>query len=151
MQCEMCGKDTGLLKAVIEGTELKVCKDCGKFGKIIGRIRQEPKAKKKKKEEKEEELPEIIQIIVPDYPKKAKQARESLGLKQKELAKKLNEKESIIHKIETGHYKPSIKLARKLEKFLKIKLVGEEQIEKDREKVVSSERITIGDIIKLKS
>ena len=151
MHCEMCGKDTSLFKTVIEGTELKVCGECGRFGKVIGRIKKEPKIKKKKKEIEEEEQPEIVQIIAPDYPKKVKQARESLGLKQEELAKKLNEKESIIHKIETGHYEPNINLARKLEKFLKIKLVEEEKIEKEKgmEKS-SSEALTIGDLIKLK-
>jgi len=148
----MCGRDTILFKAVIEGTELKVCRECGRFGKIKGSIREEPKEKKKKKEIEEEEQPEIVQVIAPDYAQKVKSARESLGLKQEELARKLNEKESIIHKVETGHYEPNINLARKIEKFLRIKLVEEEKVEKEKGgKKSSSEALTIGDIIKLKS
>jgi len=152
MQCEMCGKGTELFKAVVEGIELKVCSNCGKFGKVTGKINIEPKRKKKKIELEEEEQPEIIQIIVEDYALRAKNAREKLGLKQEELAKKLNEKESVIHKIETGHYEPNLNLARKLEKFLKIKLVEEEKIEKKKENTqsTSSEALTIGDLIKLK-
>ena len=114
----MCGRETELFKALVEGTELKVCPDCSKFGKVTGKIRPEPKIKKKKIELEEEEQPEIIQIIAEDYTGRVKNARENLGLKQEELAKKLNEKESVIHKIETGHYEPDLILARKLELIL---------------------------------
>lgn len=151
MQCEMCGAETGLFKAVIEGTELKVCSNCAKFGKIKGKVSQPGSAKKAKQETKAEEEPEIIEAVVPDYASKVKKARESAGLKQEELAKKLNEKESLIHKIETGHYEPGIILARKLGKFLKIILVEKQTIEKQENKKTasSSERFTIGDIIKM--
>ena len=44
---------------------------------------------------------EILQVIVDDYAEKIKNAREKLGLKQKDFAKKINLKESLIHKIET--------------------------------------------------
>lgn len=152
MQCELCGKETNLFKAVIEGTELKVCKECAGFGEIIGKIRPPVKEKKKKAVKEKEESPEIVQVMVPDYAKKVKTAREGLGLKQEGLAKKINEKESVIHKIETGHYEPNITLARKLERFLKIKLVEEQQIEKTekKRKDLAAEGFTIGDIIKLK-
>ena len=33
--CDMCGKETKLIVALIENTELNVCEKCGKFGKII--------------------------------------------------------------------------------------------------------------------
>jgi len=151
MHCEMCGKKTELFKAIVEGTELKICDGCSKFGKITSRVKENFKKTKKKIEIEQEELPEIIQIISSDYSNKVKSSRESLGLKQEELAKKLNEKESIIHKIETGHFEPNISLARKLEKFLKIKLVEEEKIEKEKSvKINSSEGLTIGDILKIK-
>lgn len=147
----MCGNETELFRAVIEGTELRVCKNCAGFGKVLQKIRVPAKEKKKKQEELSEEEPEVIQVIVPDYAKKVKQARESLGLKQEELAKKLNEKESIIHKVETGHYKPNLMLAQKLEHFLKIKLVEEYTAEKtEKKESTSSEGLTIGDLIKLK-
>jgi putative transcription factor len=147
----MCGKETDLFRTVIEGTELKVCKQCAGFGKVLQKIRVPVKEKKKKIVEQEEEEPEIIQAISADCAKKVKQARESMGLKQEELAKKLNEKESIIHKIETGHYKPNMKIAQKLEKFLKIKLIEEYKAEKAEKKPgTSSEGLTIGDLIKLK-
>ena len=152
MNCDMCGKDTQLLKAIIEGTELKVCKDCSKFGKVIGKIAEPVKEKKKKYVEEKEAEPEIVDGIVPDYASKVKNARESMGMKQEELAKKLNEKESVIHKIETGHYEPNLTLARKLEKFLKISLVESYEIEKEKnaKKASPEGHLTIGDLIKIK-
>lgn len=150
MNCEMCGKETYLFKAVIEGTQLNVCKECARFGKIMKKI-SAPVKEKKKKEENIEEEPEIIEIIVPDYAKRVKKARENLGLKQEEIAMKINEKESVIHKVETGHYKPSLRLAKKLGRFLKIDLIEKQKIEKEKKKDKdSSSGMTIGDLIKIK-
>ena len=148
----MCGKETSLFRAVIEGTQLKVCGGCGKFGRVIDQIRAPEKENKKKIEKQVEEELERIDTIVPDYPKKVKDARESLGLKQEALAQKINEKESVIHKIETGHYEPNLALAKKIEKFLNITLIEEQEIEKAKDKVMpsSSGSLTIGDLIKLK-
>ncbi|MDP7457542.1 MAG: helix-turn-helix domain-containing protein, partial [Candidatus Woesearchaeota archaeon] len=65
-------------------------------------------------------------------------------------AKKINEKVSLIHHIETGKTEPSIALAKKLERFLNISLVKQdEQIPVHIEKS-SSEAMTIGDMIKVK-
>ena len=148
----MCGKETQLLKTIVEGTELKVCQNCSKFGKVIGKIAEPVIEKKKKIIEEKEEAPEMVQGIVPDYPAKVKNARESAGMKQEELAKKLNEKESVIHKIETGHYEPNLALARKLEKFLKIVLVESYELEKEKnaKKAAPGGPLTIGDMIKIK-
>jgi len=74
--------------------------------------------------------------------------REGLGLKQKELAEKIAEKEALVHKLETGIVEPSIKIAKKLEKFLKIKLVEEQ--EQTAESFISPKRegYTLGDFLK---
>jgi putative transcription factor len=147
----MCGKETQLMKAVVEGTQMNVCRECSSFGKVVGKVKEYTKEKKKKEVEVVEE-PEIIQAIVPDYAAQVKKARESMGLKQEELAKKINEKESVIHKVETGHYEPNMALAQKLGKFLKITLVEEHTVEKAEKKKesASAEGFTIGDIIKKK-
>ena len=41
----MCGKDTNLFLASVEGCELKVCKVCAKHGKILRSVR--PNTQKK--------------------------------------------------------------------------------------------------------
>lgn len=147
----MCGKNTNLVIALIEGTEMQVCNECTKFGKIIKKITPEPKRKKKediKKIIKEQKKKEIIQVINPDYGDIIKKKRESIGLKQEDFAKKINEKLSLIHKIETGNFEPSISLARKIERFLKIKLIEQYEEEHGKLRKIESDTLTIGDLLK---
>lgn len=152
--CDICGKDAELYNALIEGTEMNVCMECGKFGKIIKKIREpreEPKKIKKELPElKEMSDKEIVQVIVSDYAQRIKNKREELGLKQEDFAKKISEKESVIHHIESGKFEPNINLARKIEKFLKIKLVQEEEVAKDMHFKASPDQFTVGDFIKIK-
>ena len=164
MQCEMCGISTALYRAVIEDTEMVVCKDCGNYGKILGQAKSsEQKAMPsiKRLQVLKTAVPNVVvdkspvELIVDDCSLIVRRERERMGLTQKEFASMLNEKESIIHKIETGTIEPDIKLARKLEKTLKIKLV-EDYAENDDasgyksfDRAGASEpgRITIGDLI----
>ena len=150
MQCDLCGAETeNLFRAIVEGTELNVCKDCAKYGKVIEKkpIKEETKKQLTKTIEPEKE---IIQVIVPDFAQRIKKKRESLGLKQKEFAKKISEKESLIHNIETGSFEPSISLAKKLERFLKIKLIEEYEEEHKKGSKTKTEGFTVGDLIKVK-
>ena len=151
MNCEMCGKETELQKAIIEGVEMNVCAQCGKFGRVVRRLRVEETAGKQAKKEAEEEEPEVVESIVGDYTGIIKKAREKTGLKQEDVAKKINEKESVIHQIESGHFKPGLALARKLEKFFHIILVEKVTVEKGKKKSnEDDEGMTIGDMIKIK-
>ena len=71
---------------------------------------------------------------------------------QKDFAKALNERESIIKKLEGGMYCPPLSLAHKLEKLLKINLVKQE--EEDINEPRKGKRdgpLTIGDILQIKS
>ncbi len=153
----MCGKETNLVIALVEGTEMHVCNQCAKFGKTIKKVEPEPKRgkRKSKKEElekvmKEPSKKEIIQVINPDYGDIIKRKRESLGLKQEEFAKKINEKISLIHKVEINKLEPSIALARKIERFLKIKLIGQYEEEHGKLKKIKADKLTIGDLLKSK-
>lgn len=150
MQCDLCGTETeNSFRAIVEGTELNVCKDCAKYGKVIEkkpvRAIEEKKEYAKKPAEPEKE---IIQVIAPDFAQRIKNKRESLGLKQKEFAKKISEKESLIHNLETGSFKPSISLAIKLERFLKIKLIEEYEEKHQEGSKTETDGFTIGDLVK---
>ena len=151
IQCEMCGSEERLFRALIEGTELNVCKNCSGFGKITGKVKEKSEEVKEKKAKKIE-IPkiEVVEIIVSDFAKRIKSKRELLGLNQKEFAKRINEKESIIHKLETGDFTPSISLARKIEGLVGIKLT--EQYEEEHKKIAgeAAKEVTIGDLIKIK-
>ena len=149
INCDLCGKiDNRLNRAIIEGVELNVCSDCSKFGKVLS-----PVKKPIIKEAKKLKIPEVedkIEILVENYPELIKKRREVMGLSQKGFALKINEKESLLHKIETGHFTPTIALARRLEKILGVKLV--EEIEETHElqgKKKREEGFTLGDFIKI--
>jgi putative transcription factor len=154
--CEMCGKNGELFKANIEGAELMVCRECARFGKIISRAKPVLSFKQKEAEKKKAEKPmetvkkEIIQLIVDDYSTRIKNARERLGLKQEELAKKLAERESLIQSIESGKFVPGINLARKFERYLNVKLIEQHEEAHDSKYKSGSMGLTIGDMINIK-
>ena len=69
---------------------------------------------------------------------------------QKDLAMKLNEKESIIHSIESGRMEPELSLAKKLETFLKINLIETVDESAGKQAKVGKTSLTIGDMLKFK-
>jgi len=146
----MCGKEARLFKTDVEGSMLSLCNECSKFGKVISVVREEKKEKRKEVKAAEESEEEIILSVVAGYGEVIKKKREKLGIKQEDFAKEIKEKVSLVHKIETNHFEPSISLARKIEKFLHIKLIEQEKIEKGSSVKEKSEGFTIGDFIKVK-
>ena len=74
----------------------------------------------------------------------------NLNLKQEELAQKIAEKVSVIHKVESKHLRPSLALAKKLEHFLNIKLIEKYKEEKTKTLDFTDSALTIGDLIKFK-
>lgn len=145
----MCGSDKDLFKCKIEDSFLNVCRNCSQYGEVINKI-EKPKPAEEEKSSTIVERGEIIQIIIPNYSKVVKNKREQLGLKQKELAKKIAEKESVIHQIESGHMEPPMELARKLERFLKVRLVAQYEEKGVSTKTEETQSMTIGDLIKRK-
>jgi len=61
--------------------------------------------------------------IVSDYAKKIRNARMNKKLNQEQFAQKLNEKPSLLRRIESGKVEPTIKLAKKIEKVYGTKLL----------------------------
>jgi len=146
--CELCGKRESIVKISVEGSQLDVCNDCSRFGKIVARPLKAPQLDQRriahpKKEDTED--------IVPGFGPIIKSARERLGLKQAELAKRISEKESLLHSIESQHFKPPMELAKKLEKALQIKLISKvEDKEEEESKKKEAGAVTIGDLIRIK-
>ena len=143
----MCGSEGKLYRALIEDAKLNVCHECSKFGKVIAIVKQDDEIESQKRKEPETE---VMQIIVDNYAEKIRKKRESLGLKQEEFAKKINEKESLIQKIESGHFDPSLGLAKKIGNFLKIKLIEEHEERHEPHAKTKTGAFTIGDFIKIK-
>ena len=115
--CEFCGKEGELVGAFVESVKFNVCSNCKKHGKVVEEIAS------KKFEKKDIRREEVIYVVLDNSGELIKLAREKKGFTQHDLAIKLNEKESIIAKIEQGSLKPSIDLAKKLEKFFSVGLL----------------------------
>ena len=170
MQCEMCGAETDNPTTIqTEGTQLEVCSNCTEFGTVL----HDEERKKSKKSSgsgssssgggggttrqsppssgggpSHDPLDELG-TLAPDYDQRVRNARENAGMKQEELADELNEKLSLIRKIERGEMRPSEDVRRKLESALGVSLteeVGGEEWETDE----SSGGYTVGDIIERK-
>ena len=144
----MCGSEGKLYKTIIEDAQLNVCHECSKFGKVTGIVEQKQANEITSKAEIQTE---VMEIIVEDYAEKIRKKRESLGLKQEEFAKKISEKESLVQKIESGHLEPSIGLAKKIGRFLKIKLTEEHEETHEKQATTKTDSFTIGDFIKIKN
>ena len=142
--CDLCGRESELFISRIESSVVNACESCSRFGKIIGKaeeFRSEIKTKRSIEDENEE-------IIVKNYNEIIRKEREKRNLRQDELANKLNEKESVIQKVESGQIVPSLKLARKIEKFLGIKLIENIPDAKIKLKYSEMRGLTLGDVIK---
>ena len=153
MNCDLCGKvEENLARALIENVELEVCTACSRFGKIISPVKRlSPKEQHKQFQIRaESQIEEKIELLVEDYAEIIKKKRESMGLTQKDFAIKINEKESLIHKIETGAFEPSSVLAKKLEKILGVKIIEEHEERHESFKKKKEEGYTLGDFIRIK-
>jgi putative transcription factor len=167
MLCELCGQEAPFLKPLlVEGSLLKVCPSCAKFGsetseasgsgtKTGGRIevdsgssgnsseagskvgykyspgtptKEEIIKRRLEQRERRRTSKDIFESrgdkeLAIDYHKRIQQARTAKGWNQEELGQKINERKSVISKIENKSMKPDDRLVRKLEKALGIKLM----------------------------
>lgn len=115
--CELCGQSKDSLKKVkIEGAVLKACDTCADMGEEVST------STKKKRKKKRSSRKRSGKALVPDYGDRVKSAREEEQISIKEIADELNEKESLISKIEKKELKPDTALAEKLSQRLEITL-----------------------------
>jgi putative transcription factor len=88
--------------------------------------------------------------IAADYDDRIRQARESRNLSQEDLADSLNEKASLIRKLERSDILPSDDVREKLERRLDISLVEGTDTDEDEWSSGSSTTTTLGDVVKRK-
>lgn len=149
MQCELCGKEDKLVDAIVEGALLSICKTCVSFGNAVQIKKQEIRLDMPMKKLTAE--PRTFELIIKDFAVKIKDTREKLNFKQEEVAQKISERFSTFQSIESGHLKPTLEIAKKLENLLGIKLIDryEEENPKTAVDLVGS-NLTIGDLLKRK-
>jgi putative transcription factor len=164
LRCEACGRKIygKPYKVVIEGAKLTVCDNCSKHGKLTWEDKPKPKTVVKPKGPKPSLLVQTRKMpdtpagttveLVEGYDAVIRQAREKLGLSHEDLGKKMNERVSVLRKIETKKMTPNNMLATKLEHILKIKLIvpaSEEKIKVPPSKMIKplNRELTLGDLI----
>jgi len=160
MICEMCGKSvTFLRKVTIEGVLLEVCPECAKFGveskKEVPK-EQAPKpiiAQRLEVREKRGRPRDVLERfekedIVEDYAQRIRAAREGTGMSQKDLAMKINERVTILSKIEAAQMRPDEKVIAKLQKELGI-VLKEKVPEVVTVKESARASLTLADLIKM--
>jgi putative transcription factor len=125
--CELCGRQVieGKKTVLIDGAIFNVCISCSKRGKPYVSAGT-PKRKttllstSKKTNTKIQMIDETI--LSPEFAKIIREARMKKGLTHEQLGTRMNEKSTLLRKFETGALKPDEILAKKLERFLGIKL-----------------------------
>jgi putative transcription factor len=141
MICEMCGKEVEAVSRVrVEGSVLSLCADCTKFGVVLepppapvapvarssgaspspGTARFATPGRRMEERDLYRELPDLE--LAPDWTKRIRVAREKLAWTPEDLAKRLNEKKSVVLHIEAGGFHPPDAMVRKIERLLKIRL-----------------------------
>lgn len=164
LQCEVCGRKIigKSHHVIIEKAKLTACNECAKLGK---EYQEEPmpqtavrrskgKATPARAPLKKPQAPNVDTSLelVENYDAKIRQAREKLGLSHEELGKRINEKVSLLRKIETGKMAPDNRLATILEHALKVKLIvqaKEEKVLQTKAARIAGHELTLGDLIEL--
>jgi len=167
MMCEVCGKviKGKPHKVLIDGAIMLVCSSCARFGKEIFEENKssskalipsrpsaiKPKisiAKYKKRVERRSEL--SVEEVVEDFSDRIRDALDKRGWKVSDLAKAIKEKESWLRKVERGRAVPPIKVARKIEKVLGIKLLTKSIYVEEEVPSKKEGEVTFGDVVEFK-
>ena len=118
-ECTLCGKRVDALNKIeLEGAIVSVCDNCVKFGRAV-------EARLYRHMTRKIQLAELADnntMLADDYGARVKKAREAKDLTRTEFAHVINERESVIKRIEAQSMQPGDRLAKKIERFLEIKL-----------------------------
>jgi len=125
MECELCGKNSKLSQVSIDGAMMMVCSGCASLGNEV-KINVPVQERKSTFFYKPSHKLAVATEVVEDLGLQVRKAREQRGLTREELAKKIFEKASVMHRIESGHFVPDDKTLRKLEKELGVRLEANE-------------------------
>ncbi len=145
--CELCGSRIDAAYGIsVDGVELRVCSSCAKGKRIVyregDRAAKSGKAQAAARQKRAEEIE-----IVDNYGVKIRKAREALRLPLKVVAEMINEKESLLARVEKEETLPNEALTKKLEKALNIKLEERAEITEERRSSGRKDSATLGEFI----
>lgn len=143
--CEVCGSRPAVKRSRLEGAVMEVCAVCGRSAVELPKIPEKLASRQSTPKAMDEEAP----LLAANFSKIIREAREKKGMSQAELAGALREKESVIARTERG-VTPPIPVARKLEKFFKIKLLCLYEEGKPQASAEGGDDLTLGDVLNVK-
>jgi putative transcription factor len=122
--CELCGRQSPeKLKVIVDGTVFNVCAACSKHGKPYVAPQFAAKKKRAVQARQGSRISMSDQtMLTPEFAGLIREARMKMGLTHEQMAMKMNEKVQQLRKFETGALKPDELMAKKLERFLGVKL-----------------------------
>ncbi len=124
-----------------------LCDRCARFGVEVRTPRTRKAGQPPRPRPSPRPVAETAFELAEDYPRRIRNARESLGWKREELATRINEKLSIIEKLEKGKMRPDDALLSKLERALRVRL--RERVEEAPTQTRADRRpMTLGDLIR---
>ncbi len=158
MLCELCGAEVARTKTIsVEGTVLAACPSCARFGAEVNApvgprrttpsaIAERLQARQRRMTEKDLYAQSGEEDLVDDYAMRIRRAREVRGWKQADLGMKINERVTIIAKLESGQMVPNEDLIRRLERALDITLKEKVPVVPAK-KATTREALTLGDLL----
>jgi putative transcription factor len=150
-ECELCGEPMQNVYGInVDSVELRVCAGCAKGKRIV--YREEAKSKRPPGRaggvHAAAQKPVRGEVeVVDDYGRKIRNAREAMRLPTKVLAEMINEKESLLIRVEGQRTLPNEKLTKKLEKALGIKLEQVEEVSEAKGRPGRKDEATLGEFI----
>jgi putative transcription factor len=181
VQCEMCGTEVSDPNRIkVEGAELEVCDECTDFGTELRTESDSTSTSKYSTSSTgtsssgsgsgsgsgtttttggsstgggggRPDIYDDVDELAQDFDERMRDAREAAGLSQDDLADELNEKSSLIRKLEHGETLPTDDVQRKLERHLDIDLTAGGSVdEAEWESETSEGEYTLGDMVERK-
>ena len=151
----MCGAESAILTPrKTSGSVLQVCSNCSSMGsepthrESIGHRAYVAQTLEKRQMKTRYLDIEAEDVLVKNFGELVRRGREKLNLDHASLASKISEKKSIVASVEVGNMKPTEKLIKKLENFLKITLTERVDLSSGTEISSSNQSMTMGDLIK---
>ncbi len=138
-ECDICGSTGEVRKMIIEGATVSACRRCQAFGKDIpskksNLTRKTPSSVKQapfpaKRSENYRRMPSRSRkpekMLIDNFGEAITQARSKKGLSRRELGMQINERESLLVRIEHERLTPSDSVIDKIERALDINLYTE--------------------------
>ncbi len=159
MECEMCGKQIGTRRYMVDGTVMNLGQCCSKYGQALDAPApqgsrasvQQGLERRAVRTTSKDVYSQDVMDLVDDYGTRIRNARERKGWSHAQLGDRVSARVPQLHKIEANQLRPSDDLAKRLEKQLGITLfekvdAGPAAVSGVNKKAGSG--MTLGDILK---